>query len=135
MTQTLRDRRVEWGPVFILGWIGAVVFGSALLLIYGPAPSDSLGAALLVLVLAPAASVVYVVCGLILATAGVWLSSTAMGRRLEADSRPVSPLRILAGVVAACLLGGMAILGTMLFRGSAAGVRVAQWLGPHFHHF
>ncbi len=135
MTQTLRDRRVEWGPVFILGWVGAVVFGSALLLIFGPAPSDSLGAALLVLVPAPAASIVYVVCGLILATAGVRLSRTAVPQRLEADSRPVSPLRILAGVGAACLLEDLAILGTMLFRGSAAGLEVAQWLGPHFRHF
>lgn len=130
--QTLRHRRVDWGPLFILGWIGAVILGTILLLIYGPIPSDSKGVALLLLVFGPAASVAYVAGGLALATAGRWLGTTAVGRRLRADPRPVSPPRILAGVVVACLLTAAVALGTMLLRGSAVGVKVVEWLGPHF---
>lgn len=133
MNPALRDRRVEWGPVFLLGWMGAVVFSMILLLVYGLVPSDPKGAALLLFVVGPIASVVYVVCGLALAAAVRWLRKTALGRRLHGDTRSVSPPRILAAVAVICLLAVLVIAGAMSFVDSTVGTKVLAWLGPHFH--
>lgn len=133
MSQALRDRRVEWGPVFLLGWMGAVVGSAILLLVYGLVPSDPKGAALLLLVVGPIASVVYVACGLALAAAVRWLRTTAVGRRLHGDTRSVSPLRILAGVAVVCLFVVLVTAGATSFLDSAVGAKVLAWLEPHFH--
>lgn len=135
MGETLQVRRVDWGPLFVLGWIGAVVLGAVVSIAHGLVPSDSVGAALLVLVVGPLASVVYVACGLVLAVAARWLGTTVVGRLLRDDTRRVSPLRVFVGLVVA---GGFALLlslGAMALRTLAIGDRVAGWLGPHFHNF
>ena len=133
MPQALRDRRVEWGPVFLLGWMGAVIFSTILLLVYGLVPSDAKGAVLLLLLVGPVLSVVYVACGLALAAAGRWIRTTALGRRLHGDTRSVSPLRILAGVAVICLVVALVTAGATSFFDSTVGTKVLAWLGPHFH--